>query len=77
MYSLPHLYGYEDKLCDADPVDVSVCEEEINVPVEPCNREVFKLCNVLMEESSLEKLNDPYDAVILYQFLRTNILQLI
>ena len=75
MYSLPHLYGAQHQLCRVNNVQIQYCQEECTAKgVYPCDTTVFHLCCILMEESYFEKPSNASEAMILYDYLRENIL---
>ena len=74
LYTLPELHGTEDKLVDVDMQEVAGCEDE-SVPkgVYPCERHVFDLCCILMEENKWAVPTDEYEAARLYLLLKDRI----
>ncbi|XP_065136100.1 uncharacterized protein [Paramisgurnus dabryanus] len=77
MFSMPEIYGAgEDKLKCVDPEEVAVCKEE-STPKGPypCDKTVFELCTLLMEEKGLTAPTDPYHAAEVYILLRNEILE--
>lgn len=78
MYNLPELYGTENFIGKLnDETITSHCESECWFLTEPCDKDVFELCIIIMEEMGLVKAQNPYEAVNLYIKLRNNILLLL
>ena len=56
-------------------IDLDLCKDEcISKDEFPCDRDVFELCLILVEENKWSVPKDPYDAITLYKFLREAIL---
>ncbi|XP_051782603.1 uncharacterized protein LOC127527557 [Erpetoichthys calabaricus] len=72
LYTLPELFGYQDELVFVDHLETEVCEEE-SIPKNeyPCDPDIHELCCILMEENGFSMPSDPFDAVTLYQALKT------
>ncbi|RXN12120.1 hypothetical protein ROHU_010306 [Labeo rohita] len=77
MFSLPEIHGAtEDKLKSVFPEEVASCKEECSPKGQyPCDKTVFELCVLLMEEKGLTAPVDPYLAAELYTLLRNEILE--
>ena len=72
MYTMPHLYGLEDKLVDVDMEDVAAFQAR-SVPKAgcPCEiQDVFELTCLLMAEYDWESPRDGQEALDLYIRLR-------
>ncbi|XP_028679645.2 uncharacterized protein LOC114668167 [Erpetoichthys calabaricus] len=72
LYTLPEMFGYQDELVFVDHLETEVCEEE-SIPKNeyPCDPDIHELCCILMEENGFSMPSDPFDAVTLYQALKT------
>nr|XP_015840129.1 PREDICTED: uncharacterized protein LOC107399007 isoform X1 [Tribolium castaneum]XP_015840130.1 PREDICTED: uncharacterized protein LOC107399007 isoform X2 [Tribolium castaneum] len=79
MYNMPELYESSDYLLQVPDDEIEVVKNECTFLDKrmPCDKDIFELCNVLIEEGHLEKPSDPYNAVNLYVYLRTQILNLL
>ncbi|KAJ8284258.1 hypothetical protein COCON_G00031080 [Conger conger] len=76
MYTVPQVYGAEDKLKTVDLEEVVVCKDECTPKSQlPCDETVFELCVLLMQENGWDAPTDAFDAAELYTSLRTVILQ--
>ena len=74
FYTLPELYGAEDKLADVNIQEVVRCQAECSPKRSyPCDRDVFDLCCILMEENGWVVPNDGYEAARLYLLLKDTI----
>ncbi|XP_029977959.1 uncharacterized protein LOC115410444 [Sphaeramia orbicularis] len=74
MYTVPQLYGGEDKLQPVIPEETMICKEECTPKGQyPCDETVFELCTLLMEEHGWDApVNAPTTAE-LYLRLRSEI----
>ncbi|MGH0172742.1 UNVERIFIED_CONTAM: hypothetical protein FKN15_070878, partial [Acipenser sinensis] len=75
MYKLPHLYGAQAHLCEVTAEHAHMCLEEcVQEGPLPCDKTVFELCCLLMQENGCSpQPTNPSDAVLLYEFLRNTI----
>jgi hypothetical protein len=75
MYMCERLYGVDNFLCHVSNEEIEACVQECTPkgPL-PCDETVFELSTLLMEESGRRKPERGEEAVLLYQFLRQNIL---
>ncbi|KAL3857639.1 hypothetical protein ACJMK2_012286 [Sinanodonta woodiana] len=72
LYTFSHLYGFDNLICQADNLDIEVCEEECQAKNDlPCDEDLYELCLILMDENDWNQPEDPYEAVNLYQELRS------
>ena len=56
-------------------VELELCKEESSQRDEfPCDRDMFELCLILIDENNWSIPKDAYDAVTLYKLLRDEIL---
>lgn len=71
LYQLPVLYDTIDYMCEVDPEDVVICKDEclFREPI-PRDRDVYDMCNIIMNENDLEFPQAPDTAVELYLELR-------
>ncbi|KAM9735041.1 uncharacterized protein ACNS7B_014401 [Menidia menidia] len=70
MYMAPHLWGAEDCLVPLTE-DLTTCKDSCTfVSSVPCDVDVFDLCTIIMEESSLEFPSTMSQALDLYFHLR-------
>ena len=53
MYNLPHLYGTTNQLCAIDERTVQEVQVLCSYKCIPCDETVFELCNILMEEQTI------------------------
>lgn len=77
IFSMPEIHGTgEVKLKSVVSEEVAVCNEE-NTPKGqyPCDKIVFELCALLMEEKGLTAPVDPCHAAELYTLLINEILE--
>lgn len=75
MFSMPQLYGGEDKLQPVLEEEIVVCKEECTPKGQyPCDETVFELCTLLMDENDWDVPLDAYAAAELYSLLRYEIL---
>ncbi|KAE8577806.1 hypothetical protein XENTR_v10023069 [Xenopus tropicalis] len=75
LYLLPGVYGVEDRLKPVDSDEVSLCREECLPKGQyPCDKTIFDLCCLLMEENAWGAPEDPFYATDLYIKLRNEIL---
>lgn len=76
MYTVPQVYGAEDKLKTVNLEEVAVCKDEcISKSQFPCDETVFELCVLLMQENGWDAPTDAFDAAELYTSLRTVIMK--
>ncbi|KAK1175702.1 hypothetical protein AOXY_G391 [Acipenser oxyrinchus oxyrinchus] len=55
MYTVPHLYGAEDHQCPCSMENIANCEEECRTRRNySCDKTVFELCCLLMDEHRLD-----------------------
>lgn len=74
LYTIPELHGKEDKLVPVDMEEVAECQNEsIQKDAYICDRDMFLLCCILMEENEWSIPNDGYEAGSLYLNLRNPI----
>lgn len=75
MYNCPEVYGKRNYLCDVAQETIRICSDETTLkgPIQ-CDETVHELCTLLIEEHGKEKATSAEDAVILYQFLREEII---
>ncbi|XP_042069377.1 uncharacterized protein LOC121812132 [Haplochromis burtoni] len=73
MYMAPHLWGAEDCLVPLTE-DLTLCKNSCTfVSSVPCDVQVFDLCTIIMEESSLEFPSTMSQALDLYFHLRDTV----
>lgn len=78
MYTLPQIYGREDKVKTIDMEELLLCKEECTPKGKyPCDETVFELCCLLMEENGWDAPLDAFLAAELYTKLRSEILSLL
>ena len=76
MYHLPQLYGYTDQLCNVDDQRLTWCEEECDIPdSQICDKTVYDLCCIIMQENNMILPSNHDEAQTLYLFLRNEIRQ--
>lgn len=76
MYTVPQVYGAEDKLKTVDLEEVAECKDKCTPKSQfHCDETVFKLCLLLMQETGWDAPTDGFDAAELYTSLRTVVLQ--
>lgn len=76
MYTLPDMYGAEDRLKTVDMDELALCREECTPKSQyPCDETVFDLCCLLMQEKGWDAPTDAFSAAELYTLLRNEILQ--
>ena len=74
IYNLPHLHGAQNHLCRVTNDEIRLCRDECTPrSCYPCDKTVFDLSCLLMEESGLDKSSYPEEAIELYKFLRNAI----
>lgn len=74
MYAIPELYGTLDHLKETHQRVLELCEEECKTKDGiPCDRLVYELCLIIMEEMHWPLPTDPYDMCDLYISLRAEI----
>ncbi|XP_033761355.1 uncharacterized protein LOC117343145 [Pecten maximus] len=74
MYSIPELYGVEDGLKAVEQDKLEICESECRMKDDiPCDKDVFDLCNLLVNENEWNIPVDPYEMCDLYIQLRNQI----
>ena len=67
MYTVPSLFDAEDYMSPVDDAKVRACEEHCTFKSEyPCDKDMFELCSVLMEENGLAVPRNPDEAKQLY-----------
>lgn len=73
MHMAPHLWGAEDCLVPLTE-DLTLCKNSCTfVSSVPCDVQVFDLCTIIMEESSLEFPSTMSQALDLYFHLRDTV----
>ncbi|RXM97087.1 Sodium/potassium/calcium exchanger 3 [Acipenser ruthenus] len=78
MYTVPHLYGAEDHLCPCTMENIVNCEEECRTRRNySCDKTVFELCCLLMDEHTLDPPDNTEQATDLYITLRQEIRDLL
>ncbi|MGH0143290.1 UNVERIFIED_CONTAM: hypothetical protein FKN15_078329 [Acipenser sinensis] len=78
MYTVPHLYGFEDHLCPCTMENIVNCEEECRTRRNySCDKTVFELCCLLMDEHRLDPPDNTEQATDLYITLRQEIRDLL
>lgn len=76
LFTMPQLYGAEDKLQPVLEEELDVCKEECTPKGQyPCNETVFELCTLITDENGWDALLDAYTAAELYSKLRQEILE--
>ncbi|XP_046569551.1 uncharacterized protein LOC124277874 [Haliotis rubra] len=75
MYNCPGVYGTHTFLCDVAQETVGLCSEETTPKGLPCDETVYELCTLLIEENGKQKATSAEEAVILYQFLREEVIR--
>ena len=71
LYTLPQLFGAEDKLVAVNRRQLVDCQAESTPKGEyPCDTEVFQLCCILMVENDWDAPTTGYEAAELYRLLR-------
>ncbi|XP_033646691.1 uncharacterized protein LOC117305911 [Asterias rubens] len=76
MYTVPQLYGTQDYTVPVQHDEVEVCETECQFKSRfPCDKDVFKLCTLLMNEAGIDKPSNAEQGLHLYHFLRRTLLQ--
>lgn len=75
MYTVPALYGADEYLQPVEADEIDVCQEECTfVDGLPCDRDMFELFILYMEENGLDEPSDAFEAVDLYMDLRERLL---
>ncbi|MGH0137101.1 UNVERIFIED_CONTAM: hypothetical protein FKN15_062854 [Acipenser sinensis] len=78
MYTVPHLYGAEDHLCPCTMENIVNCEEKCNKRRNySCDKTVFELCCLLMDEHRLDPPDNTEQATDLYITLKQEIRDLL
>ena len=78
LYSLPELCGADNYLHEVEDIKIQLCEEECRKKAEiPCDRDVYDLCCLEMEDNGWDKPENPNEAIELYLFLRSTIRELV
>ena len=69
------LYGVQDYLHTVPQDTIDICMEQCTMkgPL-PCDETVYELCSLLMEEHTRQQPDSGEEAVLLYQFLREQII---
>ncbi|XP_078314648.1 uncharacterized protein LOC144619723 [Crassostrea virginica] len=74
MYSIPCLYGARSHLCEVTEEQINVCQTECKPKTQyPCDKTVYELCCVLMEEFNLVAPSSPNEGLQLYAYLRNSV----
>lgn len=76
MYLAPNIYGTHSYLQNVEEAEIEICQEECEFREEyPCNRDVYELAHILIEEELREMPTDAHEAIRLYHYLRSKILE--
>ena len=71
MYNFPHLYHAESHVCKCVEMQIQLCMEEcIPKGPYPCDKTVFDLCCLFMDEARMDQPSNPEEATVLYNYLR-------
>ncbi|KAB0793315.1 hypothetical protein PPYR_12935 [Photinus pyralis] len=76
MYHSPEIYRSNDYLISVEFDDLEIAREEcVFLDQEcPCDKDVFELCNILLNEAAVENIpSDPYNAIDVYLYLRNKL----
>ncbi|KAB0800803.1 hypothetical protein PPYR_04107 [Photinus pyralis] len=76
MYHIPEIYRSNDYLISVEFDDLEIAREEcVFLDQEcPCDKDVFELCNILLNEAAVENIpSDPYNAIDVYLYLRNKL----
>ncbi|KAK3088617.1 hypothetical protein FSP39_021324 [Pinctada imbricata] len=70
LYSLPHLYGLNNHICQVEETEVDICAEE-TTPKPSCgDNTASELCEILMEKYHMSEPTSATEAKELYMRLR-------
>lgn len=69
LYNTPEFYGTTDQSQDVNLQDVENCVQHCTILKLPCDKDIYKLAKLYMEERNIERPSDAYEAVTLYRFL--------
>lgn len=76
---MPELYDTRNYLQNVPEEEIEMAKEECifydkNIP---CDKDVFELCEIVLQEGEIELTQDPFDALNVYMYLRTKILEIL
>jgi hypothetical protein len=75
MYKLPMIYGTRSYLQSVDEDKIKICRDECVFRDEyPCDRDVFNICTLYMEEKGWISPTNIDDALQLYCYIRNMLL---
>ena len=78
MYSIPELYGVSDCLKAVTPEKIELCETECLMKDNiPCDKDIFDLCQLLVNENMWDFPADPHEMCDLYIQLQNEIRNII
>nr|XP_022287723.1 uncharacterized protein LOC111100295 [Crassostrea virginica] len=71
MYDIPYLYGARRNVCQVTEEQITACQTVCRPKSQyPCDKTVYELCCLIMEESNLDEPHNPSEGLQLYTFLR-------
>jgi hypothetical protein len=74
MHGIPELYNTRDCICPVDRERLDICRNECTYKSDyPCDRDLFELCLLYINEQNWEVSTDPYAMTDLYMLLRNAI----
>lgn len=74
MFQVPSLYRTQDFLNSVDDEDVSLCKLEYeHRTLYPCDRDVYDMCMLVMQEERIDHPSSPEDGIELFLKLREHI----
>ncbi|XP_071944693.1 uncharacterized protein [Antedon mediterranea] len=78
MYNVPYLFGGQECIIPVDVAKVEVCESESIFKSQiPCDKDVFDLCSIFLEEKQLSMPKTCDEGLQLYSSLRNMFLDVI
>lgn len=70
MYEIPHLYAAMDYIQHIRDRQILAACRFLNLP---CDKDIYELCNIIMQEKNLQLSDDPYCNIDVYIELKNEI----
>lgn len=78
MYHIPQIYDTYDYLQELANEDIDVFNPRgLFADNIPCDRDVYDLCNIIMNENAMFMTSEPFATVELYTILRQQLLNIL
>jgi len=77
MFNVPELFHTDDYLLPVSPEDIAACKRFCRKkPIVPCDSQLFRLANIIMEEKHLSMPTNANEATALYVVLKRELMEI-